>query len=95
MEVTRAAFDEVLRDPEGQRLMDSLELAEADRADLFDVLDADGSGHISLDEIDPDAHTAMESFRELLSSKAGNILKGSRAHARSRVDVSFAAVSNV
>ena len=39
-------------------------------------LDSDGSGHITLEEIDPEAHTEIEAFKNLLVENYQNVLKG-------------------
>lgn len=51
VEVSRSLFEQVLTEPGIQRLLDELELADTDRLDLFDVLDADGSGSLTIEEI--------------------------------------------
>jgi len=49
IEISRDTFALVLQDSKVQKLMDDLDIA-ADRANLFDVLDADGSGSIDIKE---------------------------------------------
>lgn len=44
-------FSEVIEDPEGQAILDDLDLAVADLADLFDVIDADGNGTVDVAEL--------------------------------------------
>lgn len=49
--ICRKRFETVLQIPSVQRLLDELELADTDRLDLFDVLDADGSGSLTVEEL--------------------------------------------
>jgi len=42
---------------------------------LWKELDADGSGVVSLEELDPETHVTLTSFRELLNSQFGNTLR--------------------
>jgi Ca2+-binding EF-hand superfamily protein len=51
---------------------------------LWNELDDDGSGFISLAEIDPEAHYSQAIFRELLVSKFGNTLRAFRKMDRQR-----------
>jgi len=51
VEVPRALFEKVVLEPGVQKILDDLELSDADRLDLFDVLDADGSGALTIEEI--------------------------------------------
>ncbi len=41
---------------------------------LFRSLDVDKSGHISLADVDPEAHTAMSEFKAICKAKYGNIV---------------------
>jgi len=50
-DVSREIFQKVLDDPVGQALLDDLEIALNDRGDLFDVLDADASGSLTVTEL--------------------------------------------
>merc|ERR1712061_332057 len=50
-EITRERFGKVIDDPDVQHTLDELDVDETDRADLFDMLDGDGSGTLSIDEI--------------------------------------------
>lgn len=49
--ITSEAFHEVIERPETQGLLDQLDIAEEDRLDLFEILDADGKGTIGIDEL--------------------------------------------
>jgi len=49
--ITRRDFDNMMRQSSVQSLMDDLELADINRVGLFDVLDADGSGTLSIEEL--------------------------------------------
>merc|ERR1712217_220567 len=50
-EVTREVFESAFAGPDEQRLMDKLEIDETDRHDLFEVLDSDNSGVLTVDEL--------------------------------------------
>eukprot|EP00443_Scrippsiella_acuminata_P093923 CAMPEP_0115388612 /NCGR_PEP_ID=MMETSP0271-20121206/9266_1 /TAXON_ID=71861 /ORGANISM="Scrippsiella trochoidea, Strain CCMP3099" /LENGTH=148 /DNA_ID=CAMNT_0002812109 /DNA_START=32 /DNA_END=477 /DNA_ORIENTATION=- len=41
----------LINDPEVERLLDDLDIAMADRSELFDVLDADGDGRLEVQEV--------------------------------------------
>lgn len=43
---------------------------------IWSLLDTDGDGFISLNELDPKAAEALDSFREFLTDKFGNTLEG-------------------
>jgi len=51
IDVTKSMFAQVTETPEVHSLLDKLDIAHEDRLDLFDVLDADGSGTLTLGEI--------------------------------------------
>jgi len=51
VKVTRTVFDECIGMPEVHDILNKLDIAEDDRLDLFDVLDADQSGALTLGEI--------------------------------------------
>ncbi len=60
---------------------------------LWLALDRDGSGHITLSDLDPVAHEAVEGFKGMLEEKYGNILeawnKGLDVNHNGRLDVSY------
>lgn len=49
--LTRAEFEAILSQADVQQLLDELDLSYSDRAGLFDVLDADGDGHVVMSEL--------------------------------------------
>merc|ERR1719182_666080 len=49
--MNRRLFETVLIDPEMQSLLEDIGVKECDRVDLFDVLDANGSGQVELTEL--------------------------------------------
>jgi hypothetical protein len=49
--ISREAFRTALQDPAIAKLLDDLELPEADHEQLFDVLDADGSNELDIEEL--------------------------------------------
>lgn len=49
--ISRQMFLEAIRDPRVHALLDDLEVHLSDRSELFDVLDADGSGVIDIGEL--------------------------------------------
>lgn len=51
MQITREMFDRSIKLPHVLELIDDLEIQIADRTELFDVLDADGSGVIDISEM--------------------------------------------
>lgn len=51
VDITKEQFHELIEDPGVQNLFDELDLSVTDREDLFDVLDGDGSGAISAQEL--------------------------------------------
>merc|ERR1712176_1349241 len=51
MDVTAELFNKVLLDPRAQRVLEDLEVAEEDQANLFDMLDVDNSGTLELPEL--------------------------------------------
>merc|ERR1712032_849037 len=51
LKVTRVAFEDCVAMPEVGHILDMLDIADDDRLDLFDVLDADQSGALSVGEI--------------------------------------------
>jgi len=50
-QITRAVFAQVIQDQEVDEVLENLQIAIADKEDLFDVLDADGSGSLDPAEI--------------------------------------------
>merc|ERR1719506_379272 len=50
MEITREIFAKLCQHPEFTELLCDLDIAEGEHADLFDTLDADGSGTLDVDE---------------------------------------------
>uniref|UniRef100_A0A7S4WCJ3 EF-hand domain-containing protein n=1 Tax=Alexandrium monilatum TaxID=311494 RepID=A0A7S4WCJ3_9DINO len=51
MAVSREVFEEVLQDPKVALILEDLEISITDRAKLFDIIDANGSGHLDVGEI--------------------------------------------
>eukprot|EP00929_Paragymnodinium_shiwhaense_P080669 TRINITY_DN42088_c0_g4_i1.p1 TRINITY_DN42088_c0_g4~~TRINITY_DN42088_c0_g4_i1.p1 ORF type:complete len:801 (+),score=172.26 TRINITY_DN42088_c0_g4_i1:78-2405(+) len=51
MKITRAMFHSVVRDEEVKEILDDLDIGTGDRSDLFDVIDADGSGELDIQEL--------------------------------------------
>eukprot|EP00746_Dinoflagellata_sp_MGD_P040997 gnl/MRDRNA2_/MRDRNA2_19900_c0_seq1.p1 gnl/MRDRNA2_/MRDRNA2_19900_c0~~gnl/MRDRNA2_/MRDRNA2_19900_c0_seq1.p1 ORF type:complete len:706 (-),score=132.24 gnl/MRDRNA2_/MRDRNA2_19900_c0_seq1:160-2277(-) len=51
IEVSRSEFRTIIQDTEVQVLLNELDVPEADRDDIFDVLDADGNGRLELREL--------------------------------------------
>merc|ERR1719265_1109921 len=51
MEITPEVFHDLVWDPEIGKVLDDLDISVANRETLFDVLDADGSGVISAEEL--------------------------------------------
>merc|ERR1719221_30985 len=49
--ITHEVFNQVMMDPEVQRMMDDLEISVSNRDKLFDVLDSDSSGSLDVAEI--------------------------------------------
>merc|ERR1712032_400957 len=49
--ISKDVFEDTLNNPEAQQLLADLDVAEEDRMDLFDVLDADNGGTLHLYEI--------------------------------------------
>lgn len=49
--VTSDSFDQLLADQAVVLTLEELDIAEEDRYDLFDILDADASGELMLDEL--------------------------------------------
>jgi len=49
--VTKEQFDQVIATEVAQKVLDELEIDELDRRGLFDVLDADGSGTLTIEEL--------------------------------------------
>eukprot|EP00929_Paragymnodinium_shiwhaense_P064367 TRINITY_DN3222_c1_g3_i1.p1 TRINITY_DN3222_c1_g3~~TRINITY_DN3222_c1_g3_i1.p1 ORF type:complete len:859 (-),score=209.02 TRINITY_DN3222_c1_g3_i1:504-3080(-) len=49
--ITRNVFVEVVRDQEVKSILDDLDIGSGDRADFFDVIDADGSGELDMQEL--------------------------------------------
>mmetsp|Transcript_171279 Transcript_171279/g.416442 ORF Transcript_171279/g.416442 Transcript_171279/m.416442 type:complete len:222 (+) Transcript_171279:1-666(+) len=49
--LSRKAFQQVLQRPEVQTILDAMDIDASDRADIFDAIDADGNGHIEIDEL--------------------------------------------
>jgi len=49
--IMKDVFDETFKEQEAQKLLEDLDIAEEDRMDLFDVLDADGTGTLHLHEV--------------------------------------------
>jgi len=49
--IMKNVFEDTMMDPEAQKLLEDLDVAEEDRMGLFDVLDADGGGTLQLLEI--------------------------------------------
>lgn len=51
VEISRESFSKVVAEPQVEQLLDDLEVAVTDPMDLFDTLDADGSGSIDVSEL--------------------------------------------
>merc|ERR1719263_782508 len=51
MKITSEMFQDIMMRPDTQGLFDQLDVAEEDRLDLFEILDADGLGTIGIDEL--------------------------------------------
>jgi hypothetical protein len=51
LEIKRSLFDEVVKRDSVNLILEKIEIPYEDRLDLFDVLDADGSGALSLGEV--------------------------------------------
>jgi len=51
LEVSRGLFETVIEDPEVRHLLEDLDLKFCDRGNLFDALDADGSGFLEIGEL--------------------------------------------
>eukprot|EP00929_Paragymnodinium_shiwhaense_P064366 TRINITY_DN3222_c1_g2_i1.p1 TRINITY_DN3222_c1_g2~~TRINITY_DN3222_c1_g2_i1.p1 ORF type:complete len:797 (-),score=150.81 TRINITY_DN3222_c1_g2_i1:152-2542(-) len=51
MKIDRAMFVKVIRDEEVKGILDDLDIGSGDRADFFDVIDADGSGQLDVQEL--------------------------------------------
>lgn len=49
--ISNNVFQIMLSDPEIKRLLDDMDVAENERCNLFDVIDADGSGEVSIEEL--------------------------------------------
>merc|ERR1712190_309007 len=50
-QITREMFEAAMGDPKTEEILDDLDVQMADRMELFDVLDADGSGAIDIGEL--------------------------------------------
>eukprot|EP00929_Paragymnodinium_shiwhaense_P064365 TRINITY_DN3222_c1_g1_i1.p1 TRINITY_DN3222_c1_g1~~TRINITY_DN3222_c1_g1_i1.p1 ORF type:complete len:794 (-),score=107.64 TRINITY_DN3222_c1_g1_i1:152-2533(-) len=51
MKIDRAMFVQVIRDPEVKEILDEFDICSGDGASLFDVIDADGSGELDVQEL--------------------------------------------
>lgn len=51
MNITKEHFDMVIKDGQVQAILEELDIPESDRLELFDVLDADGGGTLTLEEL--------------------------------------------
>jgi len=51
MRITQAMFDIIIHEQSIQELLDDLDIQPEDRVNLFEILDADGSGSLALEEL--------------------------------------------
>lgn len=51
MEISESFMAVALRDPDVQLTLDELDISKDDRIDMFDILDTDGSGSLTMDEL--------------------------------------------
>jgi hypothetical protein len=49
--LTKRKFNKAIEDPEVRKLLDELDINDTDHATLFDVLDADSSGSLTMQEL--------------------------------------------